>query len=163
MTAWILAFLIQSAQAQTIINIEDYPTQYRVSAGYMNGAITPAVTAATTAYPTNSHKLSRGFSASHSGIDIDGNAGDPILAWQNGVVEVVSSSGPYGNKVIIRHDDTTTSVYAHLQSIVVAPGQSVRSGVEIGTLGASGNSTGSHLHFEIRTNDTPIDALPFIQ
>jgi len=162
MTAWLLAVLIQSAQAQTITTVADYPTHYRVTSGYVNGSVVPIISEQRSIFPTTSHKLSRGFSGDHSGMDIDGNAGDAILAWQNGVVEEISSTGPYGNKIIIRHDDATTSVYAHLETVTVQLNEAVRAGSFIGTLGSTGRATGSHLHFEIRLNDSTIDPLPYL-
>lgn len=163
MTAWLLALLIHSAQAQNTTTSGDYPTHYRVSTGYLNGSVTPSTIAVSSYWPTTSHKLSRGFSADHTGMDIDGNTGDAILAWQSGVVEAVTTTGPYGNKIILRHDDTTTSVYAHLETVTVQLNEAVRAGSSIGILGSTGHATGSHLHFEIRIQDVAVDPLSYLE
>lgn len=163
MTAWLLALLIQSAQAQTTTTVADYPTHYLVTTGYLNGSVAPNTTAVPSHFPTTSHKLSRGFSAGHTGMDIDAATGNAVLAWQTGVVEVVTTTGPYGNKVILRHDDSTTSLYAHLDTITVQPGQVLQSGDQLGTVGTTGYATGSHLHFEIRLHDQAVDPWPYVE
>lgn len=163
MTAWLLAFLIHSAQAQTTTTTLQYPAHYRPLVGYLNGSVTPTETLSAATFPTTSRILSRGFSSSHTGMDIDAATGNAVLAWQPGIVEIVTTTGPYGNKVVLRHDETMTSLYAHLDTIAVKPGQSVQSGEQLGTVGTTGFATGSHLHFEVRINDTAIDPQPFIE
>jgi len=68
-------------------------------------------------------------------------------------------AGGYGNLVVIAHRAGMTSWYAHLSTISVRPGQCVVAGTPIGTVGSTGNSTGPHLHFELRLNGAPIDPL----
>lgn len=89
----------------------------------------------------------------HNGVDLAGPKGIPVLASADGVVRVAKSSGynfGYGNYIIVTHSNGSETVYAHLQSVSVAAGQAVSGGQQIGKLGSSGNSTGPHLHFEIR-------------
>lgn len=165
MTAWILALVIQNAQAQALTTKTDYPTHYRASVGYVNGSISMAETVIATAYPTISHKLSRGFSPGHSGLDIDGNTGDSVLAYKGGVVEAISNTGPYGNKIIISHTnfpEPVSTLYAHLTDIFVTVGETVRAGQTIGTVGATGNANGDHLHFEVLLSGTAIEPEPFL-
>ena len=69
-----------------------------------------------------------------------------------GIVDDVSSVGDYGNHIKIRCNNVTT-LYAHLDKILVTKGQIVSQGQTIGTVGSTGNSTGPHLHFEIRIDD----------
>lgn len=89
----------------------------------------------------------------YNGIDLAGPVGTPIYAAAAGIVLVSASSGwngGYGNLVIISHDNGTQTVYAHLSKTLVKVGQRVEQSQKIGLMGATGKSTGSHLHFEIR-------------
>lgn len=93
----------------------------------------------------------------HRGTDIDGNTGDPLYAAQSGTVTYTGYRGGYGNLTLIRHSDGVTSAYAHQSSIGVGQGQSVSRGDFIGRMGATGNVTGSHLHFETRTGSGAVN------
>lgn len=106
---------------------------------------------------TSTHRLSRGFSGGHAGLDVDGEFGDPIYAMTDGVVRDVSTAGPYGNKIIIDHAGDISTLYAHLQTISVEPGQTISAGTYLGEMGSTGRSTGSHLHFEVRKSGQLID------
>lgn len=89
----------------------------------------------------------------HNGVDLAGKIGTPVMASADGVVRVAKSGGynfGYGNYIIVTHGNGSETVYAHLSSVNVSPGQSVSRGEQIGKLGNSGNSTGPHIHFEIR-------------
>ena len=92
----------------------------------------------------------------HTGIDIAAEKGTPINASMEGIVELVSSKGDYGKHVKIRCNNVTT-VYAHCTQIFVKQGQIVARGEKIATVGSTGNSTGPHLHFEIRVDDRYVD------
>ncbi|MDX5322599.1 MAG: peptidoglycan DD-metalloendopeptidase family protein [Exiguobacterium sp.] len=88
----------------------------------------------------------------HNGIDLAAPVGTPIRAAQTGTVTTAGWGGAYGNHVIITHvinGQVWTTVYAHLSSVSVSAGQRVSQGQHIGGMGSTGNSTGSHLHFEI--------------
>ena len=88
----------------------------------------------------------------HNGFDIAGPVGTPIYASQTGTVIRAGWGGAYGNHVMIAHvinGQVWTTVYAHLSSVSVSAGQRVSQGQNIGKMGSTGNSTGSHLHFEI--------------
>lgn len=89
----------------------------------------------------------------HNGSDFAGKIGTPVLAAAGGTVRVAKSSGynfGYGNYIIVTHANGSETVYAHLSRVFVSPGQTVGQGAQIGAIGSSGNSTGPHLHFEIR-------------
>lgn len=96
----------------------------------------------------------------HTGMDINGETGDPVVAAAQGVV---SHAGPapkgytgYGLLVVIDHAGFQTS-YAHLSRIDVVVGQIVNPGTLVGAIGTTGNVTGSHLHFEVRIGGKPVD------
>ena len=93
-----------------------------------------------------------GASSNHQGIDLAGSRGTPIKATKSGVVTVRSSSRSAGNYVTIRHDNTYSSIYMHLENSIVSKGQVVSQGQVIGYMGDSGIATGVHLHFGIIKN-----------
>ncbi len=96
-------------------------------------------------------KYGRRWGRMHKGIDIAGPVGTPINAAADGtVISAGWHSGGYGNLVEIKHGDGTTTRYAHNSRISVSVGQTVRQGQLLAAMGSTGNSTGSHLHFEIR-------------
>jgi murein DD-endopeptidase MepM/ murein hydrolase activator NlpD len=90
-------------------------------------------------------------SGSHTGVDFLVGSGTPVHAVAAGVVVSAGADGAYGNDVIIKHADGKYTLYGHLTEPLVSAGQSVTEGQEIGISGATGNVTGPHLHFEVRT------------
>lgn len=98
----------------------------------------------------------------HYGIDIAADLGTDVLATRFGMVIKKGYDQIYGNYVLIEHSDNYKSFYGHLNYITVELNQKVKSGSIIGTIGSTGISTGPHLHFEIRNNDTPVDPLPLL-
>jgi len=101
----------------------------------------------------------------HSGIDIGGSYGNPIMAAGAGVViftakpvqgQNTGGSG-YGNYCIIDHGGGYTTLYGHCRSVYVKTGQKVKSGQKIAEMGSTGTSTGAHLHFEVRKNGSPVN------
>ncbi len=103
-------------------------------------------------WPTGSHVLSgNDFWSGHLGIDIAAGLGDPVVSSDSGVVVFAGwSTGGYGNMIMVDHGNGYQTLYAHLSSYAVSCGQSVYQGSYIGGTGSTGNSTGTHLHFEIR-------------
>ncbi|MEU4105347.1 LysM peptidoglycan-binding domain-containing M23 family metallopeptidase [Streptomyces tanashiensis] len=87
----------------------------------------------------------------HTGVDFMASTGTTVVAVGPGTVYSAGDGGAYGNQVVIQHADGTFSQYAHLSSISVSAGQTVTGGQQIGLSGATGNVTGPHLHFEMRT------------
>jgi RHS repeat-associated protein len=87
----------------------------------------------------------------HKGVDIGGKMGDPVVATYNGKVVWADLTGDAGNAVIIDHGNGTFTRYYHMEKIQVQVGQDVSKGVQIGTIGTTGRSTGPHLHFELLT------------
>ena len=98
----------------------------------------------------------------HMGVDIPGSLDTPIYASRSGKVIFAGYSGGYGNLVIVRHDKGYTTYYGHLNKITTKIGANVGVGVMIGRMGSTGNSTGSHLHFEVRRNGEALNPIDFI-
>lgn len=98
----------------------------------------------------------------HTGLDIDGDTGDPILNAVAGVVTHAGWRGGYGNLVVVSNGNTEY-FYAHASEVLVSEGQEVVVGQLIARVGSTGNSTGSHLHFEVRVDGDPVDPLPILE
>lgn len=98
----------------------------------------------------------------HSGIDLGAPAGTPVLAASAGVVMVGKDPRGYGTFVVVRRDDEVSTFYGHLSAVLVESGDYVGAGEVIGETGSSGNSTGPHLHFEVRVGGEPVDPLPML-
>jgi murein DD-endopeptidase MepM/ murein hydrolase activator NlpD len=116
-------------------------------------------------WPSANHFISgNDYWSGHLAIDIAGGLGDPIWAADGGVVVYSGwSDGGYGNMVMIDHGTGWQTLYGHLSDTRVACGQSVAQGQVIGHMGSTGNSTGTHLHFETRLGDgfvSPWSVLP---
>jgi murein DD-endopeptidase MepM/ murein hydrolase activator NlpD len=92
----------------------------------------------------------------HHGIDLAAPEGAPVRAISSGIVIFADPWGGYGNLVVLKHlDGTTTSHYGHCKTLKVKPGQRVVAGMVIATVGSTGISTGPHLHFEVRIGGKP--------
>jgi len=98
----------------------------------------------------------------HTGIDIDGTSGQPIVASKAGRVIVASYYGGYGNAVVIDHGGGVTTLYGHMSSFNVSNGQTVSQGAVVGSVGCTGSCTGDHLHFEVRVNGSPQDPMNYL-
>ena len=97
----------------------------------------------------------------HAGIDIAAPIGTPVYAASNGTVIAAGPANGFGQWVKIRHPGNVTTVYGHLSREAVTVGQAVQPGQLIADSGNEGHSTGPHLHFETRPNDTPVDPITF--
>jgi murein DD-endopeptidase MepM/ murein hydrolase activator NlpD len=97
----------------------------------------------------------------HSGVDLGAANGTPVLAAKEGVVTYAQVSGSltsgYGNLAIVKHPDGTETYYAHMEGFNVKEGDKVTTGQQLGRVGSTGSSTGSHLHFEVRRDGVPVD------
>jgi murein DD-endopeptidase MepM/ murein hydrolase activator NlpD len=115
--------------------------------------------------PLDSYRISATFGASsylwssvHTGLDMSAPSGTPIRAIANGVITETGYDGSYGNKTVLTLDDGTELWFCHQTSIDVSVGDTVRGGEVIGTVGSTGNSTGPHLHLEVRPGaGDPVD------
>lgn len=92
------------------------------------------------------------WGTTHTGIDLAAPAGTHIYSWRSGTVTFAGWSGGYGNFIIVDHGDGFVTRYAHCSKIAVTKGQTVSQGQVIGYVGTTGNSTGNHLHFEVKVN-----------
>lgn len=101
------------------------------------------------------------YSAPHKGTDIAASTGTPVIAAASGLVTAAGFSASMGNYIVISHGDGITTRYYHNSSLAVSAGQSVKAGQTISYVGSTGWSTGPHLHFEVRINDTPVDPMQF--
>ena len=137
------------------------PTIWRPSAGASRGITAQCTLPANAAngsgsfvWPSVNHYLSgNDYTPTHLGIDIAAADGSPLYAADSGLVVYSGPiGGGYGNMVMIDHGNGYTTVYAHNSSLLVKCGQSVAKGQLMGYTGSTGNSTGPHLHFEVRYN-----------
>ncbi|HSE71390.1 MAG TPA: M23 family metallopeptidase [Nocardioidaceae bacterium] len=90
------------------------------------------------------------WASTHTGLDFAAPTGTPVVSVANGTVTSTESSGAYGNRVIVTLEDGTEIWYCHLNTFDTSPGETVSGGEQIGTVGATGNVTGPHLHLEVR-------------
>ena len=98
----------------------------------------------------------------HTGIDLAASSGTYVYAWKSGTVTLSSWAGGYGNCILIKHSDGTTSRYAHLSGYNCSVGDKVAAGKLIGYVGSTGNSTGPHLHFEVIINGSTVNPAPYL-
>lgn len=98
----------------------------------------------------------------HKGIDIGAAGGTPILATADGVVTRAGWSSGYGNLVVIDHGNGVTTYYGHCSRLYTSVGAEVKAGDKIAAVGSTGNSTGNHLHFEIRLNGKQVNPQKYV-
>jgi|SRR5215510_4219030 len=98
----------------------------------------------------------------HAGLDIAAQYGRPVAASASGEVVFAGRDSGYGGLVVIDHGGRMHTLYGHLSALYVREGQHVRAGQPIGAVGSSGRSTGTHLHYEVRVNGSPVDPRRFL-
>jgi murein DD-endopeptidase MepM/ murein hydrolase activator NlpD len=99
----------------------------------------------------------------HTGIDIPAPYGTNVFAANDGVVIFAGPNGGYGNLVVVDHGGGISTAYGHNSKIVVEVGQKVTRGEVIAKIGATGNATGNHCHFEVRIDGTAVDPKPYLK
>jgi len=104
-----------------------------------------------------------GEGAFHSGIDISAAVGQPVIAPADGTVVFADFMGGYGRAIVVDHGHGITTRYGHLANFAIVTGQYVHRGDTIGYVGLSGRSTGPHLHYEVRINDTPVNPHKYLR
>ena len=109
-------------------------------------------------------RQSQGFHGGHHGVDLVAPFGSQIISANDGIITFIGWNGPYGRMIEINHENGVITRYGHLSRFAnnMHVGSSVSIGQTIGYIGSSGESTGPHLHFEIRINDVPINPDPYI-
>ena len=101
----------------------------------------------------------------HYGLDLAAHAGTPIYASEDGKVVFVGDGGPYGNMVLMEHDEKYKTRYAHMQDMHVQVGDDIKKGDVIGTVGNTGHvmgKNGNHLHFEVLEFEKPVNPMDFL-
>ncbi len=98
----------------------------------------------------------------HGGLDLAVGYGTPIMAVADGTVKTAGYNGGYGNLVVIEHGNGVETYYGHCSSLLVKEGTQVKAGDTIARVGSTGNSTGNHLHFEIRINGVAVNPQKYI-
>ncbi len=99
----------------------------------------------------------------HTGIDIGAGYGSAVRAGGDGVVVLAGPASGYGNAIVVDHGGGIATLYGHLSRFAVHAGQRVTAGQTIGAVGNTGNSTGPHLHFEVRVQGVPVDPMPYLR
>lgn len=142
-------------------NEYEYTGDY--TGGVMAWPVAKSGTYITSGYGIREHPI-QGVIKQHTGIDI-GNAGfgAPIIAAADGIVTMAGWYGGYGNCVIINHGSGISTLYGHGQTILTEVGKEVKKGDLIMEVGSTGNSTGPHLHFEVRVNGSCVDPMPYLK
>ena len=107
--------------------------------------------------------LGNGEGEFHTGIDISAPNGVPIRATGDGTVQEAQMSNGYGREVVIDHGHGVETVYGHMSGFAVIAGQEVVRGQVIGYVGHSGRTTGSHLHYEVRIRNTPVNPHKYLR
>ncbi|MGW1399289.1 peptidoglycan DD-metalloendopeptidase family protein [Streptomyces sp. NPDC002405] len=101
-------------------------------------------------------------SGHHTGLDFPAATGTKIVAVDSGTVESATSGGPYGKHILVQHGGGLASLYAHMSAMVAKAGDTIKQGGRVGSVGATGNVTGPHLHLEARVNGKPVDPMPYL-
>lgn len=104
-----------------------------------------------------------GEGAFHTGIDIDAPYGTPVRATADGEVIGAGTEAGYGREVVVDNGHTVSTLFGHLSSIAVIPGQHVTRGDVIGQVGESGRATGPHLHYEVRVHNVPVNPYKYLR
>jgi murein DD-endopeptidase MepM/ murein hydrolase activator NlpD len=104
-----------------------------------------------------------GEGAFHTGIDIDAAYGTPVRATADGEVVGAGTESGYGREVMLDNGHGVSTLFGHLSSIAVIPGQHVTRGDVIGYVGESGRATGPHLHYEVRVHNVPVNPYKYLR
>ena len=115
----------------------------------------------TSNYGYRVHPIS-GVKKLHTGMDIGASYGADVTAAAGGTVIMSKYYGGYGNCIIIDHGGGVSTLYGHMSSLVAKNGQKVTAGQTIGKIGSTGNSTGNHLHFEVRINGSTVNPASYV-
>ena len=149
------------AKIQSIINGIDGEIQY--TGGEMLWPVAISGTVITSEFGIREHPI-QGVVKQHTGLDIGGAPlGTPVIAAADGVVSYAGWLGGYGNCVMINHGDGVVTLYGHGNKVLTSVGTNVKAGDVIMEVGSTGNSTGPHLHFEVRENGICVNPLKYVK
>ncbi len=126
-----------------------------------SGFVRPVPGAISSGFGMRIHPIS-GDRRMHNGVDMNGALGDPIRSARAGRVIFAGVKGGYGNAVMIDHGGGMVTLYAHQSTMAVSNGEKVQAGQVIGYVGSTGQSTGPHLHFEVRINGGPVNPAKYL-
>ncbi len=151
--------------------VEVPKVSYDYTSNTTNKTVSVDVAAAAAAqggvWPTTATYISSPFGyrwgSLHTGMDIAGRGGDPIYAYKSGLVTFSGWGGAYGYMLKVDHGNGVATWYAHCSALYVKAGDTVTMGQTIAAEGTTGNSTGNHLHFEIRINGVAVDPYPYFR
>jgi len=132
----------------------------KLSFGDLN-TVSPVVGYLNSPFGYRDHPVNGKYSF-HSGADISANAGDPIGAFADGVVEYVGEDQTYGRYLQLDHGDGIKSFYAHCREVCVRKGQRVTAGEKVAVVGATGRATGPHLHLELKCCGLRVDPAYYV-
>ena len=138
--------------------VNRYSSSYTIASSYEKKDLGISLIKPISSGYTITSRYGARWGGTHTGLDVAAPTGTTIYAAASGTVTTVKSlSGSYGNYLIIDHANGVQTLYGHCSSILVSNGQSVSQGQAIATVGSTGNSTGPHLHLEIRSNGTALN------
>ena len=153
--------IVESKMQMISTEIENFEIQY--VGGPMIWPVAQKGTRISSYFGEREHPI-YGIVKLHQGIDIANTGfGAPVVSVLDGVVTYAGKLGSYGNCVMIYHGNGITTVYGHGQKILTEKGKEVKQGDLIMQVGSTGNSTGPHLHFEVRVNGVPTNPLLFVK
>jgi murein DD-endopeptidase MepM/ murein hydrolase activator NlpD len=129
-------------------------SRWKAAAPGKGGLLWPTDGRAGSGYGYRTHPITR-QRRMHTGVDVGAPMGQPIIAAAEGLVVGSGWRGGYGLTVVIDHGGGLATLYAHQSRLSVSQGQVVQAGQKIGEIGSTGQSTGPHLHYEVRVNGSP--------
>ncbi|MBC8080633.1 MAG: peptidoglycan DD-metalloendopeptidase family protein [Gorillibacterium sp.] len=159
----------REAEARRLAALKARKSSYATpaTAGRGNGQLLWPVPASDTLTSYFGYRIDpiKGYRKLHKGLDIGAPKGTDIVAAESGTVLIASWVSGYGNCIVIDHGDGLWTWYGHIKEggIYVSEGDAVKRGQVIAGIGSTGDSTGNHLHFEVRVNESPVNPLPYLQ
>jgi murein DD-endopeptidase MepM/ murein hydrolase activator NlpD len=171
--------LLDQVRAQRAADLKEYDELQRESSSIaadlarrQSGQTAPAAGHGVVGYPVANPVITSTFGYRihpiygdrrlHAGVDFAANTGTPVFAGKEGTVVTAGWMSGYGNTVVIDHGGALATLYAHNSQLLVSVGQTVTRGQKIALAGSTGNSTGPHVHFEVRVKGTPVDPMNYL-
>ena len=157
----------REAEARRLAAIKAQQSNYATPAKAGDGQLLWPVPASDTLTSYFGYRIDpiKGYKKLHKGVDISAPKGTNIVAAESGTVLIASWVSGYGNCIVVDHGDGLWTWYGHIMEggIYVSEGDTVKRGQVIAGIGSTGDSTGNHLHFEVRVNESPVNPIPYIQ